>query len=312
MPGSITYRLILLALLPVFGVLMYMEGQKYDPALIRFQSAGYEGDPLASFFPDEMAGFVRHGQVRTYTTENLYEYVNGHAEYFISAGFRQLAVGEYGERGAEGSGPAAVVDIYDMGKSIQAFGIVADESGGRVETLGTGATGFRSGQGISFVKGQYYVRIAAYNEKVPLDLVVGEIDGRIGAGDDPFPEFARLPALGEVIKTRFIREGYRGLDFVNNIIEREYRVEGKMLQVFLFPGGKDEGKRLSDAFLDYFRRSDIEYEEIRKKGHRIYEVHDPYEGDWILIPLTDSLSGLFGHYDDNIIDALLTRYSEPG
>ena len=307
MAGPITYRLILLALLPVVGVLIYMEGQKYDPALIDFQSAGYQADPMVSFFPDEMAGYVRRGPVRSYTKENLHEYVNGHAEYFISAGFRQLAAGEYSERGTEASGPELVVDIYDMGKSIQALGIVADESGGRSETLGTGATGFRSGQGVSFVKGQYYVRMAAYSKKVPLEHVTGQIDSRIGADADPFPEFARLPALGEVVQTRFIREGYRGLDFVNNIIEREYRVEGKTLQVFIFPGSKDEVRRLSEAFMNYFRQSKINYKKIQKKDQRIYEVHDPYEGDWILLPLDDSLSGIFGYYNDKIIDALIGK-----
>ena len=82
-------------------------------------------------------------------------------------------------------------------------------------------------QGISFVKGQYYVRIAAYNENVSLDLFTQYIDDRISAGSDPFPEFARLPDIGEVVQTRFVREAYRGLDFVNNVIEREYIVGGE-------------------------------------------------------------------------------------
>ena len=76
-----------------------MEGQTYDPALIQFQSSLSQTDPALSFFPDKITEFSRIGQIRTFTKENLYEYVNGHAEYFISAGFSRLSVGEYSEAG---------------------------------------------------------------------------------------------------------------------------------------------------------------------------------------------------------------------
>lgn len=304
------YRLILVGLLPVITLLIYVEGQKYDPALIQFQSVAPQSDLIASFFPGEITGFSRIGQISTYIKENLYEYVNGHAEYFISAGFERLAVGEYRKAGAEKDEPDAVVDIYDMGKSIQAFGILSDESGGRTESLQTGATGFRTQQGISFVKGQYYVRIAAYHENVSLDVFAEHIDRQIGSGADPFPEFAPLPDIGDVLQTRFIREAYRGLDFINNVIEREYMVDGEKLQMFIVTGTEDDIRKLVRSFTDFFRQSEIQYDTIQKTGRIIYEVKDPYEGDWILIPLPDSLFGIYGYYNDGIIDALLSGSGE--
>lgn len=306
MTASRSYRLILAGMLPVIALLVYMEGQTYDPALIQFQSSLSQTDPALSFFPDRITEFGRIGQIRTFTKENLYEYVNGHAEYFISAGFSRLTVGEYGGAGTERGGPDAVVDIYDMEKSIQAFGILSDQSGGSTHTLQSGATGFRTQQSISFVKGQYYVRIAAYNENVSLDVFAQRIDDRISAGSDPFPEFSRLPDIGEVVQTRFVREAYRGLDFVNNVIEREYIVGGKKLQLFLVTGEEGDIKKLMRSFTDFFDQSEIAYDTIDRMGGTIYEVKDPFEGDWVLIPLSDSLFGIYSHYNDEIIDALLT------
>ena len=88
-----------------------------------------------SFLPDRISGLNRVGAVKSYTKENLYEVIDGHAEYYISAGFNRLFVGDYGKPGGDANSPALVINIYDMVKDIQAFGVLSDESGG--QTKGT-------------------------------------------------------------------------------------------------------------------------------------------------------------------------------
>ncbi len=301
---SATYRLLLLGLLPAAAIMIYVNGQNYDPGLINFQPSESQSSPLLSFFPPEIGNSVRTGQIRMFTKDNLYEYVNGHAEYFISAGFLSMAAGEYQISGSESEGPDAIVDIYDLGKGIQAFGILADESGGTSRILETGAAGFKSEKGISFVKGQYYVKVSSYNEKISLDLFAGHIDRRIRSGTDPFPEFARFPEIGNALHTRFIREAYRGLDFLNNVIEREYSIREEKMQISLFTGKEDAVNNLVQSFMSFFRDSEIEYDTIVKNEKIIYSVNDPYEGEWMLIPLSNSLFGVYGSYNDSIIDTL--------
>ena len=301
---SKTFRVLLVGLLPLVVLLIYFEGQQYDPALIQFQSTQSGRDSMTSFFPREIAGFNQSGQVRLYTRENLYEYVNGHAEYFISAGLIGLAVGEYRAAGSEGSEPGVVVDIYDMGKSIQAFGVLSDESGGSMSELQGELMGYRTPLGISFVKGQYYIRIYAYNENVSLDTFTESIASTIGAESDPFPEFARLPDIGDVVATRFIKEAYRGLEFVNNVIEREYLVNGETVAIFVVTGEKKEIKNLVGLFTDFFRQSDIQYTVTEQQDKKVFKVKDPFEGDWILISLPDALFGVYGSFDDKIISVI--------
>ena len=297
-------RVLLVGLLPLIALLIYIEGQKYDPALIQFQSAQSGGDVMTSFFPREIAGFSQIGQVRSYTKENLYEYVNGHAEYFISAGFIRLAVGEYSATGSGENEPDVVVDIYNMGKSIQAFGVLSDESGGNMSDLQGGLTGFRTPLGISFVKGQYYIRVSAYNENVSLVTFTQSLASTIAPESDPLPEFARLPDIGHIVATRFIKEAYRGLQFVNNVIEREYLVNNETVYIFVYPGEKQEIKNLLGSFTDFFRQSDIPYSVTEQQGKRVFKVKDPFEGDWVLIPLPDALFGIYGSFDDKIINEI--------
>jgi hypothetical protein len=301
---SKTYRVLLLGLLPLVALILYLEGQQYDPALIQFQSSQTGKDNMSSFLPREIAEFSQIGQVRSYARENLYEYVNGHAEYFISAGFIRLAVGEYSATGSEDNEPDIVVDIYDMGKSIQAFGILSDESGGSMSELRKGLTGFKTPLGISFVKGQYYVKVSAFDENVSLDTFTKTLESTLEAESDPFPEFARLPDIGIVVSTRFIKEAYRGLDFLNNVIEREYRVDGGAVQIFVVTGEKKEIKNLMESFIDFFGESDIHYSVTKKKGKQIYKVKDPFEGDWVMISLPDALFGIYGSFNDTIIDEI--------
>ncbi|UCE79150.1 MAG: hypothetical protein JSV13_00480 [Nitrospiraceae bacterium] len=303
-------RFILLALLPIIAFIVYREGQTYDPALLQFTSSDISTGEEISFFPRSIEGFSRSGQVRLYSKENLYEYVNGHAEYFLSAGFIRLAVGEYVKTGAESAQSDAVVDIYDMGKDIQAFGVLADETGDALSSVQDGIMGARTPQGMSFASGRYYVKIAAYDETIPLDLFAVSINRSLGSSSETLSAFSRLPTVGTAITTRFVKEDYRGLDFVHNVVEREYRIEGKTVQVFLFLGTGSEIKELVASYLAFFRESDIEYSVIKQDTLDIYQVIDPFEGDWYLVPAFDELYGIFGEVDKEILHQFLVSIKD--
>lgn len=306
---SYVYRVLLTGLLPVIAALVYLEGQHYDPALIRFDQLQSESNAITRLIPEELEGFRLLGNVRFYTKDNLYEYVNGHAEYFISAGFISLAVGEYAASTSPSSEPDVIIDIYDMGKSIQAFGVLSDESGGTLSDIDGGLTGFRSPAGISFTNGQYYVKLSSFNDNVQLEAVAARIAGSTGEASDPFPEFSRFPDIGIVAATRFIKEAYRGLDFLNNVIEREYIIDGSSIQVFIVTKDSGDVDAIADSFMKYFQQSGIKFSSANKKNSTVYTIRDPYEGDWSLIVFPDSLVGLFGAADDSIIDKLLTNVS---
>ena len=305
MASSQFSRFILLALLPVIAFIIYLEGQSYDPSLIMFTPSDISTGRDAAFFPREAMGFNRSGQVRLYSKENLHEYINGHAEYFLSAGFAGLAVGEYTLAGTEPAQPDIVVDIYDMGKGIHAFGVFSDEIGDNAANLNIGMVGAKTAQGISFISGKYYVRIASFQDALPIDDFAEQINETIGSSNDSFTVLSRLPKLGEVIATRFVKEAYRGLNFANNVVEREYFLDGETVFVSLAAGSEAEMKELISSYLAFFKDSEISYEQMERGGHEMYRVMDPYEGVWNLFLSSDSVFGIYGEVDDALLDRII-------
>ncbi len=297
------YRIALLVLLPVAAVVVYLEGQRYNPALIDFKSiqSGTETLPL----PPDIDGFFLSGQVRVYTGENLFEYVNGHAEYFIGAGFMNLSVADYIKTGTEPFRPDATVEVYDMGKTLHAFGVLIDEAGDHAPEEGMGVMGFRTSDGVSFFKGRYYIKIRIFHKSVPLASFIRIIENTIDVTGEPFLLFERFPDLGEIVTTRFVKDGYRGLDFMQNVIEREYKIDGQSIHVSLVTGGEKEMEELTSRFLRFFEQSRMDYKRSEKSGREFYRVKDPYEGDWYLIPLTDAVFGVYGEMDEDGLDLFL-------
>lgn len=224
------YRLLLIGLLPLIALFLYSRGQKYDPALIDFKTTVQQENPdsearthalqEAAALPvvRDIAGFRQLGRTRSYTKDNLYEYVNGHAEYFISAGFQGLAVTEYVASESNATQAEIQAEVFDMGKSIQAFGVLADESGENPAPVSVGTMGYKTSGGVYFFKGRYYIKIAAFSPKTAVIAFAQRFSDSISAGQDSFQVFAKFPNLGKVEKTRFAKEGYRGLDFLHNVI----------------------------------------------------------------------------------------------
>jgi len=159
--------------------------------------------------------------------------------------------------------------------------------------------------GISFIKGQYYIKISSFSSTASFESFIESLDKKISVGSDPFPEFAELPDIGQIVTTRFIKEAYRGLDFINNVIEREYNINDKTVQVFILNENKEIIKNTVNSFIKYFNNSDIKFTESRENGKTLYKVNDPYEGDWVLVVSPDNIMGIFGSYDDTIIKALI-------
>jgi len=307
------YRLLLIGLLPLIAGVLYLRGQKYDSALIDFKTAVRQDvlGPVASPqairesqplpIAQDIAGFRKLGEVHQYTKENLYEHVDGHAEYFISAGFQGLTVTEYIAEGSKATQAEIEAEVYDMGKSIQAFGVLADESGESPSPAPVGTMGYKTSSGVNYIRGRYYVKISAFSPKTPVIKFAQGFADTLPAGQDTFEVFSKFPDLGKVENTRFAKEGYRGLDFLHNVIEREYSTGSGKIKVALMAGNEHETQSLLSSFLDYFRKSGMRYEKTERGGREMYKVMDKYEGNWFLVRSRDEVFGVFGTDDEGIL-----------
>ncbi len=290
-------RFLLVALLPLLALLIYLDGQQYDPDLVDFQSQAPETTPSPDLFPETIAGLRRTGQIRHFGKDDLYEYINGHADYFIGAGFKGLGVGEFAA--SESPQPNLVVNLYDMGTPLNAFGVLANEAGEQ-ESIDLGTLGFRNDRGLSFIHGPYYVQMSLFDTPVaPAEAARVMADLLAGAVDEAELAF-RFPDLGRTKTTRFVREYYRGLEFLHNVLERTFERDRAEIQAFTVSDTPEALRTLVTSFADFFAEEGIVQQAVVQNGLTFYEVEDPYEGQWFYLPLEDQLIGVYAPLDPGI------------
>ncbi len=274
-----------LLLLPLVLLLVWWDGQRYDPGLVRFEKAG--ADPLVAKLPQKLGDLHRAGPVRAFRPETLFEYVNGHAEYYLGAGFKRLVTAEYGPPGK----PALVVDLFDMGKGLHAFGVLMDEAGSDPTPLDLGEMGFSGTGGARFMAGPYYVRVTTFADG--LDPVApARVVAKGLAGEGGLTLAFRFPDFGPVLRTRFVKSNYRGLEFLTDVVEREFEGADGPFTAFL----KTDGGEGAVGALTAFLQSDgiaFERKDLGGKGIA-YLVEDPYEGPWFFVGVGKRLVGGFG------------------
>lgn len=119
--------------------------------------------PLDAFeqLPERTAGYRRAPGSERYDRDTLYQHIDGHAELYLSFGFRELLVLRYDR---EGEAPIEA-EIYDMGRSQDAFGIFAHGMERAEREVGQGSQ-YLAGM-LTFWKDRFVVTITAYPETGP-------------------------------------------------------------------------------------------------------------------------------------------------
>jgi hypothetical protein len=230
------------------------------------------GSAVAADFP-KIEGWKPVSEVKAYQPENLWEYIDGAAELFLSYGFREMVCCDL-----SANDRVVTVYIYDMGTPLNAFGIYRTERPDGIERLSVGAEGtVLPPYQCLLLKGRFYVKVDAYE---------GEISETIGKallaavakalkGENAFPEeFAQLPKEGQVAGSeRYVRENYLGLADLNRCVYAEYMGEkGKGYQIFtMLPGEKESIKREWENLSAKWKARD-------HKGTRVLYRTIPYKG----------------------------------
>jgi hypothetical protein len=111
--------------------------------------------PVCSLVP----GWVQSGAARSYTAENLFEYMDGNSEGYLLYGFLAMQ-GVTCEKG----GVTFVIDVSDFGNTDSSYGMFSANRDPRLPTEKIGAAGQIVPRRLLFVKGQHYLEIAANPE----------------------------------------------------------------------------------------------------------------------------------------------------
>jgi hypothetical protein len=105
-----------------------------------------------------VSGWQKTSETRVFAANNLWQYIDGDAEQYISAGVVTTSTSDYKYQGTL----EAVVDVYTMKDAAGARKILETGQTTDAKTVQLGDTGIAYAQSVIFRKGPYLVRIVAY------------------------------------------------------------------------------------------------------------------------------------------------------
>jgi len=109
---------------------------------------------------NDVAGWMKTSEVRTFEAADLWKYIDGEAEKYLKAGVQRASTGDYKFRNELDT----VVDIYTMADANGAGQIFDAEPATDAKPVQLGDSARLLSQSLVFRKGRYLVRIVTYQE----------------------------------------------------------------------------------------------------------------------------------------------------
>ncbi len=176
--------------------------------------AGQESADLSKLFPaaDGISGWKTDGEPLFYTQDDLWEYIDGSADNFLSFDFRRVMAQDYVSAGGRG----LKVEIYEHGSPLMAYGIYAQMRSPGLALHAIGNEAFSDEYSINFWKDRFYVRVAVFEKgeesNAALTLFAKAIASAISGGGAALPaEAGAFPEEGLVPNDlRYLTQGVLG------------------------------------------------------------------------------------------------------
>jgi len=210
----------------------------------------------------EIPGWSQTEKPRFFGAGNLWEFINGAAEGYLSYGFEEVVSADY----AQGKNQL-VIDVFKMKDPTNAFGIYAQERNPGSRFVQAGVEGYLGGTTLNFWSGSHYVKITAFEENEALEQEMLKIAGHIGAklpGGAVPVQIGWFPKADRIAHSaRYIPKDVLGQSYFNNAFEIKYKAgsaEYKIILMQIAESAKEgfgkyrdfmskQGRKLSDLSL---------------------------------------------------------------
>jgi len=200
-------------------------------------AAGQESTDLSKLFPaaDGISGWKTDGEPLFYTQDNLWEYIDGSAENFLSFDFRQVVAQDY----VSPAGRGLKAEIYEHGSPLMAYGIYAQMRSPGLALHEIGGEAFSDEYSINFWKDRFYVRVAVFEKgeesDAALKLFATAIAAAIQGGAAALPaEAGAFPEEGLVPNDlRYLTQGVLGREKFPPAFVGTYMFGGEQGKLYL-------------------------------------------------------------------------------
>jgi len=271
---------------------------------------------IDALLPAECAsGWAMDGKVATYNPENLYKYIDGEAELYMPYGFRKAATVMYARPGSSDTG--MVVNIFEMGSLLDAYGIYSNYLTPALEQAKIGADGFVDESQLMFYQDRYFVQIEAsgsVTQGVPLLRSCGEALSRnLPAGKQRPREldFLKIPEAVSLTE-KYYASGLLGHDFFGKGFTGEVMIgKTRAKSILILAESQTATAKIFTEYEKYLKESKASPQVSNEKGDAVLHAIDPLYKGVVLRQSGQYVVGVVGlanpHDGDAIVAQLVKR-----
>jgi hypothetical protein len=237
----------ILAVLGLIALGLIIQQSRFNPAVIVALRAPDKGRPqavsapalaaTAAFIP-EAEGFTPLVPTQSYGPDNLSDKIDGKAELYLSAGFKEMSCRSFGLGGKGGAHVEAFV--YDMGSAPNAYAVFSGQRRSGSPTIPLTANAYATANALFFTQGQFYVEIVAdRGSETLLKSLEGYATALLaklpsGAEASEKDQAALFPKEGLVRETvRLCAADTFGCEGLNNMLTGEYNLKSGKATAFV-------------------------------------------------------------------------------
>jgi hypothetical protein len=195
---------------------------------------------LKSLLPSspDLTGFTITHDPEQYTKENLWDYMNGGAPGYLAYGFEEMMALQVKDLKNHSE---IVVDVYDMGNPLNAFGIYSVERIPEGRDLTFGVDSFQYDTTLCFWQDKYYVKLMSYDMQPEtaqsLSRLAALITRKLPKKGEPPHLLSIFPAEGRVKKSeRYIKCDVLGQAYFTDGYSVDYDNGNNQHKIFLIHG----------------------------------------------------------------------------
>jgi hypothetical protein len=202
-------------------------------ALCLFSAIGISGLAQDITLP-ELQGYKKVTNYPVFTPDNLWDFINGAADTYLSLGFEDLHVAEY----VKGKNTIKL-EIYRHKDPTQAFGIYSSERSASFSFLNIGAQGYKTDGSLNFLKGKFYVKLRTNSSSAKVLQSLETLALRVAdmlPGESVLPKvLSDFPESGrKKNEETYLREGVLGHEFLQGAYKALYETGDMAFSVFIF------------------------------------------------------------------------------
>lgn len=236
-----------------------------------FSNQGFENPAV------EIKDWKVSPDIQAYGPENLYEYINGAADAYLTYDFVQLKVMEYTRGDA-----SVTLEIYKHSTPDNTFGIYSQERPQKGNFIQFGAQGYHEDIVLNFFGDCFYIKLNGYKlgdqKKEILYAFAQKMEQKLKISRKLPSILKFFPADHQIENsTHYLARDFLGYSFLHSAFTSEYRHNKTDYKMFVITtGDKNESLTMLSKYAKAVKSK------IKPDREGFYSFSDPYNGPLLL------------------------------